>query len=187
MTPNPFPNSSNLLSPTFSHHCHSLASPKIKINRNHQKDPQLPGTKFANASAFAPFFPCFPPLPTEGEDGTKGQWIHALSHSLHLHPRIFNLSLHWCLLINISTVHFQKFFSFQLPYFSLVLPTQTIKKCCPPWMSLFTSHSSFIIAICFFHSYIPLKLLFDLSVTPISRSLISFNLPATFAIINQFL
>ena len=59
MTPNPFPNSSNLLSPTFSHHCHSLASPKIKINRNHQKDPQLPGTKFANALLLHLFSPAF--------------------------------------------------------------------------------------------------------------------------------
>ena len=103
MTPNPFPHTSNLLSTTSSHHCHFLASPKIKINRNHQKDPQLPGTKFANPSAFAPVFPCFPPLPT-GEDGLLLKASESmLSPTLCIFTHIiFNLSLHWCLLINIS-------------------------------------------------------------------------------------
>lgn len=93
MTPNPFPNTSNLLSTTSSHHCHFLASPKIKINRNHQKDPQLPGTKFANPSAFAPVFPCFPPLPT-GEDGLLLKASESmLSSTLCIFTHIFSISL----------------------------------------------------------------------------------------------
>ena len=144
-TPNSFPISSNLLSTTSSHHRHSLASPKIKINRNHHKDPQLPGTKFANPSAFAPVFPCFPPLP-RGEDGLLLKASESmLSPTLCIFTHIFSISLSTGAFSSIfQNSPLSKILSFQLPYFSLVLPNQTIKKCCasssPAFLMMYSAY-----------------------------------------------